>query len=59
MTQEELDFYNEPFLLGGWPYVVRAIQWFQKHNISVLIDLHGAPGSQNPWDNSYVEKYKL
>ncbi|KDN38614.1 hypothetical protein RSAG8_09401, partial [Rhizoctonia solani AG-8 WAC10335] len=32
---------------NSWPRVLRAISWASKHNIGVLIDLHGAPGSQN------------
>lgn len=29
-----------------------AMKWAEKHNIQVLIDLHGAPGSQNGRDHS-------
>lgn len=52
MTETELRQYNEPFLTGQWDVLVRALAWFKKYNIKVLIDLHGAPGSQNGWDNS-------
>ena len=31
---------------------MRALQWAQKHSIYVILDLHGAPGSQNGYDNS-------
>jgi aryl-phospho-beta-D-glucosidase BglC (GH1 family) len=31
----------------SWSRVLRAISWASKYNIGVLIDLHGAPGSQN------------
>ncbi|KAG8726132.1 Glucan 1,3-beta-glucosidase 3, partial [Ceratobasidium sp. 423] len=31
----------------SWPRVLRAISWASKRNIGVLIDLHGAPGSQS------------
>ena len=31
----------------SWRYVARAINWAAKYNIGVLIDLHGAYGSQN------------
>ncbi len=30
----------------------RALQMAQLHHIDVLVDLHGAPGSQNGWDHS-------
>ena len=33
--------------LGSWPRVLRAIEWAGNHGIGVIIDLHGAPGSQN------------
>lgn len=36
----------------SWPRVLRAISWASKHNIGVLIDLHGAPGSQNGQSHS-------
>lgn len=32
-----------------WSFVLRAIQWAAKYNIGVLIDYHGAEGSQNGW----------
>lgn len=31
----------------SWRYVARAINWAAKYNIGVLVDLHGAYGSQN------------
>ena len=49
MTQEELDNYNEPWLTGGWDYVVRALKWIQKYNAKAIIDIHALPGCQNPW----------
>lgn len=52
MTREELDSHGEPYLNEQWPYVVRAIGWLKKYGMKALIDLHGAPGSQNGWDNS-------
>lgn len=41
-----------PFIPGAWPYLLRALQWARKHSIYVILDLHGAPGSQNGYDNS-------
>ncbi|KAG8718237.1 Glucan 1,3-beta-glucosidase 3 [Ceratobasidium sp. 394] len=36
----------------SWPRVLRAIDWAGKHNIGVLVDLHGAVGSQNGQSHS-------
>lgn len=33
-------------------YLDQAMTWAAKHNIQVLIDMHGAPGSQNGKDHS-------
>jgi len=52
LTQEELDSRGEYYVTGQWPLVVRCLQWLKKYNIQAIIDLHGAPGSQNGWDNS-------
>ena len=35
-----------------YPYLIQAVQWAQQLGLSVLIDVHGAPGSQNGQDNS-------
>ena len=45
-------------LEGGAPYfagashVDDAFAWANKYDLQVLLDLHGAPGSQNGWDHS-------
>ena len=33
--------------LDQWNMLLRALGWAQKHQIKVIVDLHGAPGSQN------------
>lgn len=33
--------------VNSWPRVVRAINWAEKYGLGILVDLHGAPGSQN------------
>ncbi len=63
MDQQELDRYQEPYITGDWPYLVRAIHWATKYNLKgnerillnivVIVDMHSAPGSQNPWQHSY------
>jgi glucan 1,3-beta-glucosidase len=51
-TQEELDQYGDPYLPGAWEYFERTVPLFKKYNLKMIPDLHGAPGSQNGWDNS-------
>ncbi|KAJ3564548.1 hypothetical protein NP233_g8228 [Leucocoprinus birnbaumii] len=43
---------GEPFHQGQLPYMRRAFQWAAQYNLKVIVDLHGAPGSQNGFDNS-------
>lgn len=42
----------EPYVSGQYPYLIRAVQWAQQLGLAVVLDLHGAPGSQNGQDNS-------
>ena len=35
-----------------YPYLVRAVQWARDLGLSVFIDIHGAPGSQNGWEET-------
>nr|XP_019008690.1 uncharacterized protein I206_06372 [Kwoniella pini CBS 10737]OCF47471.1 hypothetical protein I206_06372 [Kwoniella pini CBS 10737] len=43
---------TEPYVSGQYPYLIQAVNWASELGLSVLIDLHGAPGSQNGQDNS-------
>lgn len=43
----------------GWERLDAAIGWSKAHGLRVLLDLHGAPGSQNDWDHSGVAKRNL
>lgn len=43
---------DDPYVDGQQYYLDRALGWAQKHGLKVWIDLHGAPGSQNGFDNS-------
>ncbi len=45
-------FDNDPYVQGAAPYLDRAIEWARNAGLKVWIDLHGAPGSQNGFDNS-------
>ncbi|KII89968.1 glycoside hydrolase family 5 protein [Plicaturopsis crispa FD-325 SS-3] len=41
-----------PYIPGAWTYLLRALNWAKSRGIHVILDLHGAPGSQNGFDNS-------
>ncbi|THH06679.1 hypothetical protein EW145_g3919 [Phellinidium pouzarii] len=43
---------GEPYIQGQLPYIKKAITWAGKYGLKVIIDLSGAPGSQNGFLNS-------
>ncbi|CDK27874.1 unnamed protein product [Kuraishia capsulata CBS 1993] len=43
---------SDPYVQGQEAYLDQALGWARNNNIKVWIDLHGAPGSQNGFDNS-------
>ncbi|KAF8427709.1 glucan 1,3-beta-glucosidase precursor [Tirmania nivea] len=43
---------GDPYVQGQLAYLDRAVQWARQVGLRVLVDLHGAPGSQNGFDNS-------
>lgn len=43
---------GEPYITGQLDYVKMAITWASDYDLKLIIDLHGAPGSQNGFDNS-------
>jgi glucan 1,3-beta-glucosidase len=43
---------GEPWIPGAWPYFVRMCGWARQYGLQVWADLHGAPGSENGFDNS-------
>lgn len=43
---------EDPYVQGAAPYLDAAIDWARSTGLKVWIDLHGAPGSQNGFDNS-------
>jgi len=47
---------GEPFIQGQLPYLNMAVTWARTHNLKLIVDLHGAPGSQNGFDNSGQKK---
>ncbi|KAF2754949.1 glycoside hydrolase [Pseudovirgaria hyperparasitica] len=46
------DTFDSPYKSGADAWLERALDWAADANMKVLIDLHGAPGSQNAFDNS-------
>ncbi|KAF2744704.1 glycoside hydrolase family 5 protein [Sporormia fimetaria CBS 119925] len=43
---------GEPYTSGAADYLDAAIDWARQTGLKVMIDLHGAPGSQNGFDHS-------
>ncbi|KAK9479898.1 glycoside hydrolase superfamily [Lipomyces japonicus] len=43
---------DEPYVYGAQDYLDQAIGWARNAGVKVWVDLHGAPGSQNGYDNS-------
>jgi len=43
---------GEPWVYGSWDYVLKAAAWCKKYNMQLMVNLHGAPGSQNGNDHS-------
>ncbi|OWB59608.1 hydrolase activity, hydrolyzing O-glycosyl compounds protein [[Candida] boidinii] len=43
---------SDPYVQGQEAYLDQALAWCKKYGLKAWIDLHGAPGSQNGFDNS-------
>lgn len=43
---------GDPYVQGAYDVLGQALDWAQENGLMVMIDLHGAPGSQNGFDNS-------
>lgn len=43
---------DTPYVQGAAEWMDKAIGWAREANMKVWVDLHGAPGSQNGFDNS-------
>ncbi|TVU30852.1 hypothetical protein EJB05_22496 [Eragrostis curvula] len=41
-----------PFVGGSLKALDQAFDWADKYKLGVIVDLHAAPGSQNPWEHS-------
>ncbi|KAF2713629.1 glycoside hydrolase family 5 protein [Pleomassaria siparia CBS 279.74] len=46
------DTFGSPYVSGASVYIDAAIDWARVLGLKMIIDLHGAPGSQNGFDNS-------
>jgi glucan 1,3-beta-glucosidase len=38
---------GEPYIQGQLSYLQKAVTWAGNHGLKLIVDLHGAPGSQN------------
>ena len=57
-----VEFEDRPFSLNeeGLGYLDRAVKWCEKHGLYCILDMHAAPGSQNPdWHSDCVGKPEL
>ena len=43
---------SDPYVMGAYDRFGKALDWAQTNGIKVLVDIHGAQGSQNGFDNS-------
>ncbi|KIW09515.1 uncharacterized protein PV09_00391 [Verruconis gallopava] len=43
---------GDPYVQGAYEVLGQALDWAEAAGLKVMIDLHGAPGSQNGYDNS-------
>ncbi|KAI0334103.1 glycoside hydrolase family 5 protein [Cubamyces sp. BRFM 1775] len=43
---------GEPYISGQLPYLQKAVGWARDNGLQIIVDLHGAPGSQNGYDSS-------
>ncbi|CAN6293769.1 unnamed protein product [Urochloa humidicola] len=41
-----------PFVGGSLQALDNAFSWAEKYNLGIIVDLHAAPGSQNPFEHS-------
>lgn len=57
-----IEFENRPFSLNeeGLAYLDRAVAWCEKHELYCILDMHSAPGAQNPdWHSDCLGKAEL
>jgi glucan 1,3-beta-glucosidase len=54
LTKDDTNYTTsvKPYTPGAWPYFLKALNWARANDIHVIVDIHGAPGSQNGYDNS-------
>lgn len=57
-----IEYENRPFSLNeeGLKYLDRAVDWCERNGIYCILDMHAAPGAQNPdWHSDCVGKPEL
>ncbi|PRP84626.1 putative glucan 1,3-beta-glucosidase [Planoprotostelium fungivorum] len=55
VAKAKLNQHIEPtnvYAFGGLAYIDKAFEWGEKWGVAILLDIHGAPGSQNGDDHS-------
>ncbi|KAI8801956.1 glycoside hydrolase superfamily [Cladochytrium replicatum] len=45
-----------PYVSNSWDYVIKAVGWCRKYGLKMILDIHSAPGEQNPWNHAGREK---
>ncbi|CAK7909063.1 glucan 1,3-beta-glucosidase [[Candida] anglica] len=51
---------GDPYVQGQVKYLDQALEWCRQYGLYAWVDLHGAPGSQNGFDNSGLrDSYKF
>ncbi|KJA28398.1 glycoside hydrolase family 5 protein [Hypholoma sublateritium FD-334 SS-4] len=48
---------GDEYVQGQLPYLLKAVDWAEKYCLKIIIDLYGAPGSQNGFINSGHQLY--
>lgn len=46
---------RHPFAVGGVDVLDNAFQWAERYGLSIVLDLHAAPGCQNGFDNGGIK----
>ncbi len=57
-----IEFEDRPYSLNeeGLKYLDRAVNWCEKHGLYCILDMHAAPGAQNPaWHSDSSGKQEL
>lgn len=50
---------GEPYISGQHTYLLKAIAWAVTYKLKVIVDLHGAPGSQNGYESDCLPSIRF